>query len=448
MLSPVTSTPSARIPETGLSARKRIAFSVILVLFLWAAVEMAAFVAYGLVTDESFSLSAVQSDRAEVIERFGGEGEAGWEATPEVIHPYVGYVSNPDRAAGLSQFGYPRSSPLSREPSDERVVIAVVGGSVAQGFARSGMPAVVARLEKEPSYAGKQIVTVDLAAGGYKQPQQLMTLTYLLSLGFEFDVVLNIDGFNEVALHGAENGRKHVFPAYPRGWYLRVSNLPNRALRAKMGRVAGLEEAMVRSAERFSRAPWRWSPSCNLLWRLRQDWLDGEHAAAFVALTRYEPKQGSYVMTGPRVEFSSDAELYDTLVDIWKQSSLQLDRLCKANGIRYYHFLQPNQYLEGSKVLTAAERERAFTEDHPYRAGVEQGYPRLVRAGAELREQGVRFFDLTRVFADETASLYVDDCCHFNETGNLLIADRVARELLGRADYGQVPETSLATTLH
>jgi len=153
-------------------------------------------------------------------------------------------------------------------------------------------------------------------------------------------------------------------------------------------------------------------------------------------------------MTGPRVDFSSDAELYDYLVDIWKQSSLQLNRLCEANGIRYYHFLQPNQYVEGSKALTAEERHQAFTEDHPYRAGVEEGYPRLVRAGVELREHGVRFVDLTRVFADETASLYVDDCCHFNETGNLLIADRVARELLGRTDYGQVPETSLATTLH
>jgi len=135
-------------------------------------------------------------------------------------------------------------------------------------------------------------------------------------------------------------------------------------------------------------------------------------------------------MTGPRVDFETDADLYEHLVDIWQRSSLQLDRLCRANGIRYYHFLQPNQYVDGSKLLTADERSQAFTEDHPYRAGVEMGYPLLVRAGVDLSAQGVRFVDLTRVFIDEESTLYVDDCCHFNEAGNRLIAARVTHELL------------------
>jgi hypothetical protein len=316
------------------------------------------------------------------------------------------------------------------ERSDDRVVIAVVGGSVAQGFAKTGLPAVIEQLERDPAYAGKEIVAVDLAVGGYKQPQQLMTMTYLLTLGFEFDVVLNIDGFNEVALHGAENKKKHVFPAFPRGWYLRVSNLPNRTLRSRMGRVANLEEAMLSAAQGFSERPWRWSLASNLTWRLRQDWLEAEYAEAFVALTRYQPSESSYLMTGPRVAFETDAELYEHLVEIWRRSSLQLDRLCKANGIRYYHFLQPNQYVEGSKELTADERTQAFNEDHPYREGVERGYPLLSRAGVELRTQGVKFVDLTAVFAEETETLYVDDCCHFNAVGNRVVAARVSRELL------------------
>jgi hypothetical protein len=257
-----------------------------------------------------------------------------------------------------------------------------------------------------------------------------MTVTYLLTLGFEFDVILNFDGFNEVALHAPENKKKHVFPAFPRGWYLRVSNLPNRTLRARMGRVANLEEEILNAAERFSEAPWRWSLACNLIWRLRQDWLFAEHTTALVALTRYQPSESSYLMTGPRVEFETDAELYEHLVGIWQRSSLQLDRLCKANGIRYYHFLQPNQYVAGSKTLTADEQSLAFTEDHPYREGVEIGYPLLSRAGAELRSQGVHFVDLTNVFADESETLYVDDCCHFNETGNRVVAARVTSELL------------------
>jgi hypothetical protein len=32
-------------------------------------------------------------------------------------------------------------------------------------------------------------------------------------------------------------------------------------------------------------------------------------------------------------------------------------RLAEANGARYLHFLQPNQYLEGSKPISDEERE-------------------------------------------------------------------------------------------
>jgi hypothetical protein len=38
---------------------------------------------------------------------------------------------------------------------------------------------------------------------------------YLLALGAQIDVVVNIDGFNEVALPPAENLLKKVFPVYP-----------------------------------------------------------------------------------------------------------------------------------------------------------------------------------------------------------------------------------------
>ena len=430
MLSPVFSSRRSDKGSPRLPLRKRVAFTATLVLFLTVTIELASFVGYGLVMGETFSWSAVQSDRNDVIDQFAEESESGWEATREVVHPFVGFVSNPDRSPGLSQYGYPGSSPMGFERSPDRFVIAVVGGSVAQGFAKTGLSAVIEHLERDPAYAGKEIVGIDLAVGGYKQPQQLMTMTYLLTLGFQFDMVLNIDGFNEVALHGAENGKKQVFPAFPRGWYLRVANLPNRALRSRMGRVAILEEEMFATAEGFSAAPWRWSATCNLLWRLRQDRLNGEHAAAFVALTRYQPAKNSYLMTGPRVDFQTDEDLYEHLVGIWQRSSLQLDRLCKANGIRYYHFLQPNQYVDGSKPLTADERSRAFTEDHPYRKGVELGYPLLSRAGVQLRSDDVHFVDLTRIFVDETDTLYVDDCCHFNETGNALMAARVTRELL------------------
>jgi len=54
----------------------------------------------------------------------------------------------------------------------------------------------------------------------------------------------------------------------------------------------------------------------------------------------------------------------------------------------------------------------------------------LSRRGAILRDNGINFVDLTDIFADESRTVYSDICCHVNELGADLIAERVAREIL------------------
>ena len=71
------------------------------------------------------------------------------------------------------------------------------------------------------------------------------------------------------------------------------------------------------------------------------------------------PSDSSYGVTGPVWPIPDEASLYKFLAFLWKQSSLQMKHLCDAGGIRYAHFLQPNQYIEGSKPMTAAERKIA-----------------------------------------------------------------------------------------
>ena len=48
--------------------------------------------------------------------------------------------------------------------------------------------------------SGRKIDIVRLALPGQKQPQQLMTLAWVQSLGAEFDIVVNLDGYNEAVL--------------------------------------------------------------------------------------------------------------------------------------------------------------------------------------------------------------------------------------------------------
>ena len=101
--------------------------------------------------------------------------------------------------------------------------------------------------------------------------------------------------------------------------------------------------------------------------------------------------------------------------------------LCAANGATYVHLLQPNQYVEGSKTLTADERAVAWNADSPYLPSVAAAYPQLIEAGAELARSGVSFFDLTGLFQSVEPAVYRDDCCHFNALGNRMLSEEIVR---------------------
>ena len=106
-------------------------------------------------------------------------------------------------------------------------------------------------------------------------------------------------------------------------------------------------------------------------------------------------------------------------------------------GFRYFHFLQPNQYVKGSKSKGPEERAIALPPTYFYKQGATEGDPYLITAGREMREQGLAFTDLTPMFKDVAEPVYRDPCCHFNTRGHELIAQEIAR-VVGEA-YARRP---------
>jgi hypothetical protein len=408
---------------------------------LYLATELVAFVVGSVYHLDLGWVRSAQERRDEVRTEF--EGRPGQVLQ---IHPYVGYVETPPSAVGgdssgrlstfkVTPYGYvDRVSPIQTRASG-KVIVGITGGSVAWSFHMFGTDRLRALLQNDPALAGKEIVFPNLAVSGYKQPQQLMTLNYLLVLGSQFDMIVNIDGFNEAALYEAENAWKHVFPAFPRKWSTRVEVAGPR-----LGRYwGGIEleaEHRLDAARLFSRRPLRYSSLANLTWIV----VDSRAETALLVLQdeylKAPKPAANYAVEGPGWTFASRRDLYRHLVALWKNSSLQLGRLCAANGIRYYHFLQPNLLIAGSKPLTTPEAQMARDRDQRYRPGVEEAYPLMIKEGRDLRAQGERFTDLTQIFAAHPEGIYVD-LCHVNQTGNDLLADRIAEAILAeaRADH-------------
>ncbi len=362
------------------------------------------------------------------------ESESYRTRTRQAIHPFLGYVSDADvhpaaqdaaNSAEAIDYGFPRNkSRLFYEPDGNRIVVAVFGGSVAGNITAFEPYYLEKGLAKYEPFASKELVVLSLANSGYKQPQQLMALNYLLALGAHFDVVVNLDGFNEVALPLAELIPNQVSPFFPRGWQLRVGDL-DQETRLSIGRLSYLRDRRTAWPARFDRAPHRFSMIAALVWKIVDRKLAGQLSGAELEMLEGKTS-GRFQARGPRREYASRSATLEDLAAVWQRSSLQMHAVCRERGIVYYHFLQPNQYLPGSKTLTAEEKKKAWREDHPYRPAIAEGYPRLIERGEELGGMGVRFIDLTGIFASSNETLYHDTCCHLNFRGNVLLARAMA----------------------
>ena len=312
------------------------------------------------------------------------------------------------------------------------MIIGVFGGSVAKHFAIDGGGlALEARLRESGLLDGVEIEIVSLGLAGYKQPQQLMTLNYVLASGGEFDILVCLDGFNEVVLQFEGRGHDRVAPPFPRNWHLRIEKLPNPKLQKIIGERAYLTDQRDKWNRSLYSVPLRYSPIATLIRRLGDSGYAGRLNELQFAFEDDESASLSYEAAGPRSHWSSDLdELTRELVDIWARSSVQMHHIAEGNGAQLLVFLQPNQHVLGSMPQLVSEPE-ALSERHlHWRESVRRGYPLLIQAGADLAQQGVRFHDLTDIYAKETESPYIDECCHVDLHGNEMIASAIADAII------------------
>ena len=431
------------------SKTKKLAYFGILVLIIFVCSELAAFVGYSISQGSLFSWSHFDRLRHEIAEPPStdkiatNQGGMGNRTKNEVLHPYLGYVIQyADK--NCPDFGFCDSKTVNKEgapiipKTDDNFIVGVFGGSFAH---QTPLLSTKAFFEQElktiPALSGKTVVIIPVALGGYKQPQTLMALNYFLSLGAHFDIVINIDGFNEVALPARETFGRNVYPFFPRLWHRRVRKVTDFELLSLRGSIEYFTKKQRQWSQRFIDHPVRYSVIGNLLWQYNNKRWANKISQVQNAIIEYNERKDvrkkrkrlSFVASGPKYEFKSNPEFYADLARNWSRSSLQMSAITRAYGFEYFHFLQPNQYVENSKPMSDEEKANAIIEKHPYRKGVIRGYPELIKEGKWLSGKGVNFYDLTQMFASNTAILYRDACCHLNQQGYDLIIKEIVREI-------------------
>ena len=353
-------------------------------------------------------------------------------------HPYYGYT-RPEADHLLNQV-----PPQRRE--DGAVLIALLGGSVSRGVADAFRRAL------ESWFRDNGIplrpVVLELAYDGMKQPQQVMVLANTLARGGEFDIIVNLDGHNELTLSHGNYFELGVSPFFPI-WWQQLATF-TAAEHLLIGRIAAARERQESLLKTARAAPWRWSALYGLLHRYRLERVETQ----LLALNReLAAPSGGYSLerNGPLWDFPDQSELRRAALRVWYRGSVMLNDLSRTADAEYYHFLQPNQYVPDSKPFTDAELAAVYNSENGAIWIYEDAYPQLLRLGDELRRQGVNYYDLTQIFADNRETLYVDDCCHLNERGYELLADNMARRLApalqrraARAAAGRMASASTA----
>jgi hypothetical protein len=357
----------------------------------------------------------------------------------EAIHPYLGWVFDPQamsaaQVAGdeapVNELGFLDDGPTVRQRSPGTKLVGITGGSVALQMSWLSEATFKERLRQHPAFAGQEIEFVRLAMSGYKQPQQLMSLAYLLTLGGELDYLVNIDGYNELALAVEENYAGGVFLTYPRMWNHRLLDVVDP-------RTTSVSfQLLTNRAQRQGWAIWmgqswlRDTHTANYLWFLNDMRLWRQQNSLAEQLQTHRLTNGrSFAQDGPDNHLPDDRAALEAAIDVWARTSQQLHRLCAANGIGYLHVLQPNQYHLGSKPLSDLERDKFYNDKDRLSICIQRGYPLAIARGSDLRSDGLPFADLTQLFAAETDTIYCDWFCHYNQRGNDLLAVAVADAL-------------------
>ena len=335
-------------------------------------------------------------------EKYDQENKRFMKKLGSKVHPFYG-LADGNVVGFKSDISVERSfGSVSPQPNNDSksIKVLVLGGSVASHLSapRLNIPPYQLATKLNEYYNTDMFVVYNAAFGGGKQPQQFFKLMYLDFLGFKPDVIINYDGFNEIALPFGENLEEELNAIYPRKFNKLVSSSSydgacfdvNNYLLSKNTYLPILELAK-----------WVYVRHCHNVSTGMNNSLSG-----------WSP------------DFQEEKQKYmQRTINAWEKSSDKIYDFAVNSKIPYFHFVQPNQYLEGSKPLSIIEKAE-FTSYQLYGEPIARFYAKLdvtkLKASAK--------FDHRYLFKAENRTVYSDNCCHFNQLGMNLISSAIIKD--------------------
>ncbi len=450
LLSRVFASLAAKKPALSLN-RQLIAIITVNLILLFVFAELLALGIYFIQDRELFYTNT----NKKVYELIGQEETK--EVTRRRIHPYFGYVDKPglvrkptSRMWGIvegsqqninnhgfvSDYDYPFI-----KNDEDQYIIGIFGGSIAEVFSVAGQEELLESLKQDDLFADKEIIVLNFAKGGYKQPQQFLIVAHFLLIGQEFDAVINIDGFNEVTL-GERNNRDNLTISMPSTSVMKgLSKLASQITTEEVESLAKINRYKTQLNQLAQKINNNKIASPNFILEQYYAFIlnnYGQEINSFDQLEAPSQAETSLLFTKSSEKKLADPLLYAEIAQIWADSSIMTNQLLSSKDIAYFHILQPDQFYSNNRVFSEDEAAIALNDTHSFKLVVEKGYPVLIEKSKLLTENEVNFYSAIHIFDAEPRTVYIDDCCHYTQLGNNLLADFIATSILESPDfYGQ-----------
>ncbi len=323
-----------------------------------------------------------------------------------VVHPHFGYVRRPGGSTGRDGFSV-TDIKLHRPNGESVFLVGLFGGSVAEGLGAYEYHSGILKelLGKVPSLEGRNIEVYTIAQGAWKQPNQLVALAYYLSRGVRFDLVINVDGFNELAIANASTmiGADPLLPFH----YSEIAGYLDSA-GSTTGRYLALRLAQLRQEAAECRFALCYFMRLGMVKKVSWD------------LEKYKGEASH-----DQLFFKGDPEgrdfTYADFAESWKRAVRLSDGLCRLTGGIFMEFLQP-------AIHYSADVKVSPQDEMMWKKPVRQGYSLLLEGVEELTGEGINSYSLAGIFDEKDSppeSFYADDCCHPTEEGYAFLLNRI-----------------------
>ena len=317
--------------------------------------------------------------------------------------PVFGYYNT----CGDGELGLSKETSIAKADGIYRVLL--VGGSQAN----INTPYLEDAL-KSAARSSDQFVDAEVfgaAIGGGKQPMQLQAVVALIAMGYEFDAIVNINGWNEIVLGAVENGRASIPSIYPRSHLARLE-LQERSL------LSGRIDSVCKSADHLL----GWHP---MYLGFSYACVKNKRFSVVGSQSRSNNIHRLKLAFDNRLSFSG--RVSRSLL-IWRKTSHMLETIATVNKIRYLEVLQPTLNLPGSKDLetTGEASFRCLTIDRPVVDAIRMAYSGSAAGILEIDSKNL--YDARFVFKNKKSRMF-DDCVHLSPEGSKFIAETITQRL-------------------